>query len=418
MTKLVILSPAERRRFDSPPHFTGDERSVYFSLPSDVVEILDRLRTPTNKVGFMLQLGYFKSQSKFFTYDQFRQPDIQYVAQILGCTIDSVYLEQYQKKIPLDHRKKILSLLKWQSFDVGKQKALAEHIVQYVQHQLTAKKICLQAIDYCWQNKIEVPSYNQLALIITESFNQNETHLVNQVTKFLTNNEDKALFALMTTENGAEEKHFKKPTITLLRHVNQSLQPSDIKENVEVFELVKQHFYQLKNLIEHLPLSDNATEYFATWVKKARTFQLNSFANRHKAYLYLLAYLKHHYYFRQDFLMDIFLKSVLASLNAAKKQLSAKEKATRSERNKAIKKLSRSNKNSRLVIEAITEIVQSPMLSEKQKLTEIESKLTDYHQQQDEQARQQMLLLENDLEKIGEDQELFNALESLSVKLN
>jgi hypothetical protein len=221
----------------------------------------------------------------------------------------------------------------------------------------------------------------------------------------------------MTTENGAEEKHLKKPTITLLRHVNQSLRPSDIKENVEVFELVKQHFYQLKNLIEHLPLSDNATEYFATWVKKARTFQLNSFVNRHKAYLYLLAYLKHHYYFRQDFLMDIFLKSVLASLNAAKKQLSAKEKATRSERNKAIKKLSRSNKNSRLVIEAITEIVQSPMLSEKQKLTEIELKLADYHQQQDEQERQQMLLLENNLEKIGEDQELFNALESLSLKL-
>ncbi len=38
MTKLVILSPAERRRFDSPPNFTGDERSVYFSLPADVVE--------------------------------------------------------------------------------------------------------------------------------------------------------------------------------------------------------------------------------------------------------------------------------------------------------------------------------------------------------------------------------------------
>ncbi len=245
MTKLVVLSPAERRRFDSPPNLTGDESSIYFSLPPDVAKIIDRLRTPTNKVGFMLQLAYFKSQSKFFTYDQFKPSDI----------------------------------------------------------------------DYCWQNKIEVPSHNQLALIITESFNQNKTHLVNQVTKFLSNNEDKALLLLMTTENDTEEKQLKKPTITLLRHVNQSLQPSDIKENVEVLELVKQHFYQLKNLIEHLPLSDNTTEYFAT---------------------------------------------------------------------------------SRLVIEAITEIVQSPMLSEKQKLTEIELKLADYHQQQDEQAREQTQRKRND----------------------
>jgi hypothetical protein len=32
MTRLVILKPAERRRFDSPPILSSDERSLYFSL--------------------------------------------------------------------------------------------------------------------------------------------------------------------------------------------------------------------------------------------------------------------------------------------------------------------------------------------------------------------------------------------------
>jgi hypothetical protein len=56
MTKLVILSQTERRRFDSPPMFNANERALYFSLNNTDLQTVQELRTATNKVGFVLQL--------------------------------------------------------------------------------------------------------------------------------------------------------------------------------------------------------------------------------------------------------------------------------------------------------------------------------------------------------------------------
>ena len=111
MTKLTILTPKERRQFDSPPLFNADNRAHYFSLANNEVKLVYTMRTPTNKVGFLLQLGYFKSNGKFFTPDQYRRHDIEYVAKSLGFSPNEIDLSAYQKKIPTDHRKKIFRVI-------------------------------------------------------------------------------------------------------------------------------------------------------------------------------------------------------------------------------------------------------------------------------------------------------------------
>lgn len=40
MTKLVILTQTERRRFDSPPIFNANERALYFSLNKSMSEMM------------------------------------------------------------------------------------------------------------------------------------------------------------------------------------------------------------------------------------------------------------------------------------------------------------------------------------------------------------------------------------------
>lgn len=111
MTKLAILTAKERNRFDSPPVFNQDARSLHFQLSKDSLQIVQELRSPTNKIGFLLQLGYFRANGKFYTTEQFKQADIKYVIEILGLPEGDVDLSTYQKKIPNDHRKKILDLL-------------------------------------------------------------------------------------------------------------------------------------------------------------------------------------------------------------------------------------------------------------------------------------------------------------------
>ena len=117
MTKLVILPPNERTKFDEPPKFNDNDRAVYFSLKDDDLNLVKELRAPTTKVGFALQLGYFKSNGKFYTSEQFREQDIKFVTKMLALESKDVDLSTYKNKIYTDHHKKILAILSWQPFN-------------------------------------------------------------------------------------------------------------------------------------------------------------------------------------------------------------------------------------------------------------------------------------------------------------
>src|SRR5215213_7918755 len=80
MTLLNILSDDEQIQFDSPPLFTGENRKHFFSLPKWAEETVQALRTPKSKVGFILQLGYFRASKVFYLKQTFHQRDIEYVA--------------------------------------------------------------------------------------------------------------------------------------------------------------------------------------------------------------------------------------------------------------------------------------------------------------------------------------------------
>ena len=105
MTKPSLLSTAEQYQFDSPPIFEDKARHIYFSLNHENSTILQKLRLATTKVGFILQLGYFKANGKFYTPQQFRKDDIKYVCKMLGVSIEKIDFTSYQKKILIGHRK-------------------------------------------------------------------------------------------------------------------------------------------------------------------------------------------------------------------------------------------------------------------------------------------------------------------------
>lgn len=47
-------------RFDAPPMLTGHQRAILLDLPGWAETYLQQIQTPTNKLGFVLQLGYFR----------------------------------------------------------------------------------------------------------------------------------------------------------------------------------------------------------------------------------------------------------------------------------------------------------------------------------------------------------------------
>lgn len=414
MTKLVILSEKERALFDLPAKFNFAERSIYFALDQKVLDMLKSIRTPTNKVGFMLQYGHFKSHGKFYTSDQFSKQNISHIIQQLNLDYKEVDIEKYSNNILLEHRIKILAYFKWKTLNKTTLNMISKYLLSQVQNQISPRELFNIAIDYCWHNKIELPSCNQLTLLITDAYNEHELLLLDEIKNNINNKTKNKLNQLMrVTKDHTEQK----PLITILKQVNQSLRPMQIKENVDVFSKMHDYFYDIKDIIENLSLSDQAVEYYATWIQKAQITQINSLADTNKLYLYLMAFIKHQYIYRSDTLVDIFIKSVQATINKANKILSEKDKATRANKNKSIHTVASSHKDIRVLMGSVYDTARMPALTFKGRIKKILALYDEYNHQYDQKTMSNVIEHENALNNMAKDYDYYDTIESLSVKL-
>jgi Domain of unknown function (DUF4158) len=83
MALISILTTEEKKRFETPPVLSSQERKRYFRFPSGVLKIAEELRTPTTKVCFLITYGYFNATNKFFN-KQFFLTDLEFVSRKLN----------------------------------------------------------------------------------------------------------------------------------------------------------------------------------------------------------------------------------------------------------------------------------------------------------------------------------------------
>jgi len=66
VSNIAILTEDEKLAYEYPPILTTEARALCFVITPELEAKLSRLRTSTNKVGFLLQYGYFKVSKRFF----------------------------------------------------------------------------------------------------------------------------------------------------------------------------------------------------------------------------------------------------------------------------------------------------------------------------------------------------------------
>ena len=66
--RLSILSGQEIEGLYGLPHFTEDDRQVFFDLSAVEREAIDAVQAISTAVQLTLQLGYFKARRQFFVY--------------------------------------------------------------------------------------------------------------------------------------------------------------------------------------------------------------------------------------------------------------------------------------------------------------------------------------------------------------
>jgi hypothetical protein len=108
-TYIKILNNNDIKIFENPPQFKGEERKRFFYLPNWAEDLVKSFRTPTNQVGFILQLGYFKASNKFFAARKFHSKDIEFIAGLFGFCLSELDFNKYNDRSFLRHQELILA---------------------------------------------------------------------------------------------------------------------------------------------------------------------------------------------------------------------------------------------------------------------------------------------------------------------
>ena len=413
MSQLKQLTSPERKKFDNPPAFSREERNLFFHLNAKTRRVVSSLKKVENRVGFVLQHGYFKASGRFYASEKFKQRDINFVLKALAIPSSQFSLQRYLSSTQFEHRKRILKHLSWSDFNHAAKQKLTEHAKWHTGKQKRPKQVFLSLVDYCWKHQIEVPTYTELSDIVTRSYNEFEVDLLKNLNHCLQPYDKVYLDELIDAETKTHCPH----PITLLKHVNQSHRPMDIARSLESMKVVEENFNRFLPVINQLDITDQANEYFSTWVKKATTRQLTRFSNRDKTYLYLMAYFKHQYFTRQDYMVDLFIKSVRTSFNKAIKRLNNRDIRTREERNKAIKALSKANKSARQLLNEIKLITKDNSATVNEKYYKIQDLLNEFEEAESNKDSALIESLEAQLDKVATNAFLYETLESLSRSL-
>jgi hypothetical protein len=227
MTNLIILSEEEIQAFESPPRFTYEERKHFFTLPEWAKPLFARLATPTSKVGFILQLGYFHATNKFYSKELFYPEDMAFVQKRMG-TPDPWQEALYSERMTERHRIVILGSLGYTAFSPGIATTLSGEAERGVEKQMRLKDIFGQLLGVLDQKKIAVPRYSVLAAIITNEFRRHEKWMVNHITGCLTQEDKQLLDELLNVDEKMYESSEKRdvmkkrPRVTLLKKFHQS----------------------------------------------------------------------------------------------------------------------------------------------------------------------------------------------------
>jgi len=310
--RLKILTANEIEELYDLPHFTDEERNLYFSLSPLEHDVLKDLRTTQSKVHFILLLGYFKAKRMFFVLVSNRiTDDICYVCQRYFPDVPQFPNIQVTSPTRFAQQTCILKLLGYRDCT----KEIKESIYKKASHLATifTKPIYVfkELISYLENQRIAIPPYGFLqdlvGKVLSEEKNRLETLIMQNTTKEIR----AALDQLLSTEEGLYE-------LTFLKKEPKDFSYKVITTEVRKRESIESLYKHARTFLPTLKISNESICYYASLASYYSTYRLKRI-RRETAYIYLICFVFHRYHKINDDLIDAFIYYVNKYTNEAKK---------------------------------------------------------------------------------------------------
>lgn len=418
-THTKILSQPDIDAFEFPPKFNAEERRGFFTLPKWADDAVDELRTPTNKVGFILQLGYFSAVNRFFVSNRFHEKDVEFVCRRYEIAFEKVEMDNYVRGSFGRHQEIILKRLGFRKFDDQSKRVLLDEALQQCANQTRPRFMFMSLVDFLISKRIEIPTYYSLSDIITEALKQFERTLVSAIQNHL-GAKDRLLLDDLLEIGGSSDldgnerspNHLYK--ITLLKKSNQSTKPGKIKENIKDLECLKSLFEKSYTIAAKLNLSSEAIRYYAQVAIKSQVFQISR--REENRYLLLIAFVIHQYYRLNDTLIDSLVLASQTIKNSALRKAKDNLYDARQSRYQLIGELSKSMEDHLAALEKIEAVIGGEM-SDSQKVDAVKQLLLATRWPNRRQTREKLAALQKESTRIVKNNDYYDEVEAHSIKL-
>lgn len=419
-THLKILNKSDIKAFDAPPEFNGEERKRFFYLPKWASELVESFRTPTNKIGFTLQLGYFKATNSFFVARKYHQNDIEFIARKLKLDAKPVEFDKYTDATFIRHKKIILEKLGYQPFDEKSKVLLQNESVSLCSKQTKPRLMLLSLVDFLREKKIEIPGYHTFSESITDALRDYEKVLIASIEKNLSIEEKQLLDGLLEfgdeyQDGEKQEAKLKRYKITLLKKSNQSTRPSKIKGNIRDLQCLESLFQEINPIIDKLSLSSELIQYYAQSVIKSQVFQTSRRENR--KYLHLIAFVAYQYYRLNDILIEVLMQSVQNKFNTIERKHKENFYNQRQERQKILNTFSKKVSDHLSTIKNVKSIVHNQALSADEKIDNLTVLFSEDFDKSSAAIENQLNQIGQESRRITKNADYYDLLEENSIKL-
>jgi len=423
MSTVQILTPTEIRNYSLPPRFDSFQRKKFFALPGGLLKEVKNLRNDSSKIAFILQTGYFRSSNRVFG-SRFYEADIAFVAGRLSLPKPASL--EIPKQTLARNRKVIAEFYGFRSLTKIDKEQLSSEIAELIKQVTRPAEVFRQTIKKLNSRKFILPGYDFLSTNISREIYRRKLYLSRIINESLSAEQKQLLDSLLekgeilpqtnSETNSEVNKSGFRAKLTLLKNPSQSLKASDIKSNLNDWNLLQAIYQQVSDVVVKLDLSLETLRYYAGAVIKSELFRISRQKDEIR-YLHLLAFIASQTFRYQDAIIDSFLNTVQNITNSATQELREKMFRERKEKRSELRvfvQTVRADVFQPMV--SVDEIVASEKLQVEEKLNEIKAVLLNFRASRPTfENRMTEMLAETD--SASEDFEFYDILEQKSLTL-
>ena len=312
MARISVLSQQEAKEFDDLPVFDSFDRKRFFDMTVILQDTLDKLRKPSNKVLFLVSYAYFKARKRFYD-EHISRKDLEYAGNILSLNAEHLDVS-YPQRTRLNHQSIILKLFGYTSFSDYNQEELSNFIYVQVKSYKNPRLIFTEIIEYLQARKIALPRYRQFVNLISDQVQKYKSDIHECLASSLDQHTKIQLDTLLSQNDNRQY------SLRFLKRYNQSLRPSNIRENLDDFNRIKSLYALVEKSFKSLDLNHEGAMYLTRFVERNKTLHLSQRIDNTR-HVSLIAFIAYQYFQGHDILADILLQSLQSVKNAVQEHL-------------------------------------------------------------------------------------------------